>query len=209
MLFLPAGGFSYTGGWLFIGLLFVPMLILGIVLLIKAPDLLEKRLGAKEKEKMQKDVVALSGLLFIVGFVIAGLDRRFGWSEVPLWVVIIASVILLVSYALYAEVMRENAYLSRTIEVQNGQKVIDTGFTAFVALRKIMAALGLCVSSIALRIGLGGWFTTQIFFGVLTALASVGAIVLSLIGKKSEKQQKIARILAAAALIVGFVNAIL
>ena len=132
LLFLPAGSFDYMNGWLFIGLLFVPMLILGIVLFIKAPTLLEKRLGAKEKENAQKGVVALSGLLFIVGFVVAGLDFRFGWSHVPTCVVIVASVILLIAYALYAEVMRENTYLSRTVEVQEGQQVIDKGLYGIV-----------------------------------------------------------------------------
>ena len=132
LLFVPAGGFSYTGGWLFVALLFIPMLILGAVLLIKAPELLEKRLGAKEKENTQKGVVALSGLLFLVGFIVAGLDHRFGWSHVPAWLVAVSSVILLASYALYGEVMRENAYLSRTIEVQEGQKVVDTGLYGIV-----------------------------------------------------------------------------
>ncbi len=132
MLFLPAGGFDYGYGWLFIGLLFIPMLILGIVLLIKSPHLLQKRLDAKEKENTQKGVVAVSGLLFVAGFVVAGLDHRFGWSYVPVWVVVLASVILLISYALYGEVMRENAYLSRTIEVQEGQKVVDTGLYGIV-----------------------------------------------------------------------------
>ena len=132
LLFLPAGSFAYTGGWLFIALLFIPMIILGVVLFVKAPELLQKRLGAKEKENTQKGVVALSGLLFLVGFVIAGLDYRFEWSHVPMWLVIVSSVILLISYALYAEVMRENAYLSRTIEVQEGQKVVDTGLYGIV-----------------------------------------------------------------------------
>ena len=132
LLFLPAGGLQYQNGWLFIGLLFIPILLLGIVMLIKSPKLLEKRLNAKEKESTQKGVVALSGVLFVAGFVVAGLDFRFGWSHVPLWGVIVASVVLLVSYALYAEVMRENAYLSRTVEVQQGQKVIDTGLYAIV-----------------------------------------------------------------------------
>ena len=132
LLFLPAGSFAFTGGWIFIGLLFMPMLILGAVLLIKSPELLEKRLDAKEKENTQKGVVALSGLLFLAGFIIAGLDYRFGWSHVPTWLVIVASVILLASYALYAEVMRENAYLSRTIEVQEGQKVVSSGLYGIV-----------------------------------------------------------------------------
>lgn len=132
LLFLPAGSFAYTGGWLFIALLFIPMIILGAVLLIKAPDLLEKRLGAKEKENTQKGVVALSGLLFLIGFIVAGFDYRLGWSHVPTWLVIVSSVVLLISYALYGEVMRENAYLSRTIEVQQGQKVVDTGLYGIV-----------------------------------------------------------------------------
>ena len=132
LLFLPAGSFAFTGGWIFIGLLFIPMLILGAALLIKSPELLQKRLDAKEKENTQKGVVALSGLLFLAGFIVAGLDYRFGWSHVPTWLVIVASVILLASYALYAEVMRENAYLSRTIEVQDGQKVISTGLYGIV-----------------------------------------------------------------------------
>lgn len=132
LLFLPAGSFAFTGGWIFIGLLFIPMLVLGAVLFVKSPDLLQKRLDAKEKENTQKGVVALSGLLFLAGFIIAGLDFRFGWSHVPMWLLIVASVILLASYALYAEVMRENAYLSRTIEVQEGQTVVSTGLYGIV-----------------------------------------------------------------------------
>ena len=132
LLFLPAGSFDYLGAWLFIALLFLPMLVVGTVLLIRFPKLLEKRLNAKEKEKTQKSVVAVSGLLFLVGFIVAGLDYRFGWSNVPTWLVIVCSVILTLSYALYAEVMRENEYLSRTIEVQEGQKVVDTGLYGIV-----------------------------------------------------------------------------
>jgi len=132
LLFLPAGSFGYVNGWLFLGLLFLPMLALGVMMLIKAPALLEKRLNAKEAERTQKGVVALSGLLFVAGFAVAGLDYRFGWSYVPPWVIMIASAILLVSYGLYGEVMRENAYLSRTIEVQENQKVVDTGLYGIV-----------------------------------------------------------------------------
>lgn len=132
LLFLPAGTFNYFNGWLFISLLFVPMMILGIVLFFKAPDLLAKRLSSKEKEKTQQGVVKFSALIFLLGFVIAALDFKFGWSKVPLWVVIVASVILLISYGLYAEVMRENAYLSRTVEVQENQKVVDTGMYGIV-----------------------------------------------------------------------------
>ena len=132
LLFLPAGSLAFFNAWLFIGLLFVPMLILGIVLLVKSPDLLKKRLDAKEKQNAQKGVVAMSALLFLAGFIVAGLDFRFGWSHMPAWAVAVASAILLISYALYCEVMRENAYLSRTIEVQNGQKVVDTGLYGIV-----------------------------------------------------------------------------
>jgi protein-S-isoprenylcysteine O-methyltransferase Ste14 len=132
LLFLPAGSLAFFNAWLFIGLLFVPMLILGIVLLVKSPDLLKKRLDAKEKQNAQKGVVAISALLFLAGFIVAGLDFRFGWSHMPAWAVAVASAVLLISYALYCEVMRENAYLSRTIEVQNGQKVVDTGLYGIV-----------------------------------------------------------------------------
>lgn len=132
LIFLPAGTMCYTYGWLLIGLLFVPMLIAGFVMLTKSPEFLKKRLDAKEQQGTQKGVVALSGLMFIVGFVVAGLDYRFGWSNMPTWVVIAASVLFLASYALYAEVMRENAYLSRTIKVEEGQTVVDTGMYGIV-----------------------------------------------------------------------------
>lgn len=132
MLFLPAGTLNYPGAWLFFGLLFIPMLIMGGVMLIKSPALLAKRLDAKEKEATQKSIVALSGLMFPVGFVLSAFDFRHGWSHVPLWLTVTASVLFLVGYAMYAEVMRENAYLSRTIEVQEHQTVIDTGLYGIV-----------------------------------------------------------------------------
>ena len=132
LLFLPAGSLEYYNGWLFICLLFIPMLFLGVVLLIKSPALLQKRLSAKEKVGTQRGVVMLSGLMFLAGFVVAGLDYRFGWSSVPLWGVISSSVVLLIAYILYAEVMRENAYLSRTVEVQENQRVVDTGLYGIV-----------------------------------------------------------------------------
>lgn len=141
LLFLPAWTLDYTGAWLFLALLFIPMLIMGIIMLFKAPDLLRKRLDGKEKQATQRGVVALSGLMFPVGFVVSALDFRFGWSHVPLWCVIAASVLFLVGYALYAEVMRENAYLSRTVEVQEGQKVIDTGLYAVVRHPMYLATL--------------------------------------------------------------------
>ena len=160
LVFLPAGSFGYANGWLFIGLLFVPMFVLGTVLFVKAPNLLEKRLGAKEKENTQKGVVAISGLLFIVGFIVAGLDYRFGWSHVPTWAVIVASVILLAAYALYAEVMRENAYLSRTIEVQESQKVVDTGLYGVV--RHPMYAVTIWLF-LAIPVVLGSWWSLLCF----------------------------------------------
>ena len=132
LLFFPAWTINYPGAWLFIALLFVPMLVMGIVLFAKAPALLEKRLNNKEKEKTQQGVIALSGLMFPIGFVLSALDFRFGWSSVPLWLVIVASVLFLVGYGMYAEVMRENAYLSRTVEVQENQTVISTGLYGIV-----------------------------------------------------------------------------
>lgn len=141
LLFLPAFTFDYFGAWLFLGLLFIPMLIMGTVLFIKAPALLEKRLNNREKEKAQQGVIALSGLLFPVGFVLSALDFRFGWSRVPLWLVAVASFLFLIGYAMYAEVMRENAYLSRVVEVQEGQKVISTGLYGIVRHPMYLATL--------------------------------------------------------------------
>ena len=132
MLFLPAWTWSYFGAWLFIGVLFVPMLFTGLVLFLKAPDLLKKRLDFKEKEKTQGGVIALSGLMFPVAFVLSAFDFRYGWSRVPMWLTITAAGLFVVGYALYAEVLRENAYLARTVEVQQGQKVIDTGLYGVV-----------------------------------------------------------------------------
>ena len=132
LLFLPAGTFDYWNAWLFIGLLFIPMLLLGIVLAMKSQDLLEKRLNSKEKESEQSVVVILSLIMFLGGFIVSALDFRFGWSKMPIVVVIVAAAILLISYGLYAEVMRENAYLSRTVEIQEEQKVVDTGLYGIV-----------------------------------------------------------------------------
>lgn len=132
ILFLPAGGFHYTNAWLFLGLLFVPMAIMGIVLFFKSPALLKKRLNAKEKEATQKGVIAFSALMFPVGFLVSAFDFRYSWSSVPIPFVIVSSVLFLAGYAMYGEVMRENAYLSRTIEVQEDQKVIDTGLYGIV-----------------------------------------------------------------------------
>ena len=132
LLFAPAGTLAWWQGWLFMGILFVPMFVAGLVMMRKAPDLLRKRLDAKEEESEQRTVLALSALMFVAAFVVAGLGIRFGWIELPSWVTWVGVVIFLVSYALYAEVMRENAYLSRTIEVQEGQHVVDTGMYGVV-----------------------------------------------------------------------------
>ncbi len=132
LLFLPAGTMDYFNGWLLCAVLFIPVLIMGVVLYLKAPDLLRKRLQEKEEQAEQKSVVALSGLMFLAGFVLAGLDFRFGWSHLPMWLVYGAAVAFLFGYGLFAEVMRENAYLSRTVEVQENQVVIDTGLYAIV-----------------------------------------------------------------------------
>ena len=132
LLFIPANSFEYWNGWLLMGLLFIPMLVAGIILMIKNPELLRKRLNAKEKESEQKWVLLFSGLMFVVGFMIAGLNYRYQWTEMPKIVVIISSILLIIAYILYAEVLRENTYLSRTIEVQDNQKVIDTGLYGII-----------------------------------------------------------------------------
>lgn len=139
LVFLPAWSLHYWQGWLLMGILFVPMFVAGLVMLAKNPDLLRKRLNAKEQEAEQKAVVKLSGLLFIIAFVIAGLNWRFGWWVLPDWAVWVAAWLFLASYILYAEVLRENTYLSRTIEVQENQKVIDTGLYGIVRHPMYMA----------------------------------------------------------------------
>ena len=139
LLFIPAGSLRYWQGWLLMGILFVPMFVAGFVMLAKNPELLRKRLNAKEEQREQKTVVALSGLLFIVAFVLAGLNWRFRWCVLPDWVVWLSAALFLACYLLYAEVLRENTYLSRTIEVQDGQKVIDTGLYGLVRHPMYMA----------------------------------------------------------------------
>ena len=132
LIFLPAGDFCWWRGWVLMGILFVPMFGAGLVMLRKSPDLLKSRLQAKEKQKAQDIVVKLSGLMFLAGFIFAGLDYRFGWLPLPGWVTWVAAAAFLAAYILYAEVLRENAYLSRTIEVQENQKVVDTGLYGIV-----------------------------------------------------------------------------
>lgn len=169
LIFLPAGTVHYFNGWLLMGVLFVPILILGVVLLIKSPALLAKRLDLREKQSAQKRVVSLSALLFLFGFLAAGLDFRFGWTYVPFPVVLIASAVFLFSYGLYAEVMRENAYLSRTVKVEEGQRVIDTGLYGVVRHPMYFATVLLFL---AMPLILGSWISFLIFlaYPVLIAL---------------------------------------
>ena len=146
LLFLCAGTLDYWQAWLFLGLLFIPMLVAGFVMLFRAPELFRKRLNAKEEQTQQRAVVALSGAMFIAAFALAGLGRRFGWPMLPGWATWAASAVFLAAYALYAEVMRENAYLSRTVEVQQGQRVVDTGLYGVVRHPMYMSVLLLFLS---------------------------------------------------------------
>lgn len=160
MLFVPAGTVQYPGAWLFLALLFVPMLILGAVLYVKSPELLRQRLDGREKQAAQKGVMKWTALIFLAAFVLSALDFRFGWTKVPGWVKGIAAVVQLASYALYGEVMRENVWVSRAIKVQQGQKLVDTGLYGVVRHPMYMAATLLFGS---MPLVLGSW----IGFGVM------------------------------------------
>ena len=168
LIFLPAGTLFYFNGWLFLGLLFIPMLILGAVMFFKSPELLKKRLDNKEKENTQKGVAAASALIFLCGFIVAGLDFRFGWSDVPFWAVIAASAVLLISYALYAEVTRENAFLSRTVKVEDGQTVVDGGLYAIVRHPMYAVTVWLFLS---IPIILGSWWSLLCFIPYVAVIA--------------------------------------
>lgn len=168
LLLIPAGTWHYSRAWLFMVLLFTPILIVGIVLFIKNPELLRKRLEMKEHEKEQRGIVALSGMLLIASFVVAGLDYRWGWSHISHTIVTIASVALLVSYALYAEVLRENVYLSRVVEVQEQQQVIDTGLYGIVR-HPMYSAVSLLYLSIPLV--LGSWWALLTMVPCIVMLA--------------------------------------
>ncbi len=163
LIFLPAGTFSFFYGWLFLGVLFVPMLFAGIVMMCKNPALLKKRLDAKEKQNEQRLVVTLSALVLFAGFVVAGLGHRFAWYTLPKGVAISASVIFLLAYLVYAEVLRENAYLSRTVEVQQNQKVIDTGLYGIVRHPMYSAALLLFLSAPLILGSLNSFFIFLIY----------------------------------------------
>ena len=169
LLFLPAGTFAYWQAWLFVGILFVPMFIAGIVLIVRQPELLRKRLDAKEQQQEQKWVVALSGLMFIAVFVVAGLSRRFGWYMLPDWAVFVATVVFLAAYALYAEVMRENVWLSRTIEVQHNQQVVSTGLYGIVR-HPMYAATLLLFLSMPLVLGSPWSFAIMLLYIPIIAL---------------------------------------
>ena len=160
LLFIPAGTLNYWNAWLFICILFVPMFIVGIILMIKNPDLLRKRLNSKEKESEQKILVLLSVVMFICGFVVAGLNYRFEWIILPKWIIFIATIICLLAYVLYAEVLRENMYLSRIIEIQENQKVIDTGLYKIVRHPMYSSSILLLLS---IPLVLGSLFSFLIF----------------------------------------------
>lgn len=182
LLFLPAGTVDYAGGWLLMLLLFVPMLILGVAVFIFSPQLLARRLKEKEERSTQKGVVALSGVIFIVGFVLAGLDYRFSWSLFPDAIRIAASLLFLLSYGLYAEVLRENEWLSRTIEVCEGQTVVSSGLYGVVRHPMYFATIILFLS---MPLVLGSWYSFLFF------LLYVPAIVVRI---KDEERQLIAKL---------------
>ena len=177
LLFVPAGTISFWNGWLLIVVLFVPMFAAGIVMMIKNPKLLEKRLNAKEKEQEQKAVVLLSGLMFLAAFIVAGLNFRFSWIVIQNWVVILGTVIFLLAYVMYAEVLRENTYLSRTVEVQENQKVIDTGLYGIVRHPMYSATLLLFIP---MGIILGSPISSAILL-----------IYIPIIGKRMKNEEKV------------------
>lgn len=161
LLFLPAGTLHYSGGWLLIGVLFIPMLLFGTVLFVKSPELLRRRLDAKEKHSAQRDIVKFSGLIFILTFIVAGLDFRYGWSVVPDWVRYSAAVLFLLGYILYAEVMRENMWLSRSVKVEQGQQVITTGLYGVVRHPMYSATL---LMFLPIPLILGSWLGVPVMW---------------------------------------------
>ena len=169
LLFAPAGTFAYPGAWRLISLLFIPMLIIGIVFYIWAPSTLERRMRAKEERTKQKGIVALSGLLFLACFILAGLDFRFGWSEIPSWVTWTASSVFVLSYGMYAEVMRENEWLSRSIEVMEGQKVVSTGLYGIVRHPMYTATIAMFL---AMPLVMGSWWAFLVMVPYVVAIVT-------------------------------------
>ena len=169
LLFAPAGTFSFPGAWRLLMLLFIPMIIMGVALLIWAPETLSRRLRSKEERVKQKGVVALSGILFVASFILAGLDFRFGWSEVPCWVTWTAGSIFLLSYGMYAEVMRENKWLSRSIEVMEGQKVVSTGLYGIVRHPMYTATI---LMFLAMPLLMGSWWAFLVMIPYVLAIVA-------------------------------------
>ncbi len=169
LLFVPAGTLNYPKAWLLLAVLFVPMFLAGIIMLFKRPDLLRRRLNLRETEPRQKRVVALSGVMFLCGFTVAGLDHRFGWLPMPGWVSTAGAVLFMLAYLLYAQVLRENTYLSRTVEVQPNQKVIDTGLYSVVRHPMYTATLVLFLS---MPLILGSVLAVPIFLFYIPIIAS-------------------------------------
>ena len=172
LLFLPAGTLGFWQAWLLMAILFIPMFTAGLVLMKRNPELLRKRLSAKENEKEQKTVIALSGLMFLCAFIMAGLSRRFGWMLLPTWVSWVGAGLFLLSYALYAEVLRENTFLSRTIEVQENQKVIDTGLYGIVRHPMYMVTLVLFLSMPLVLLVLGSLISLLVMFLYIPIIAA-------------------------------------
>ena len=169
LLFAPAGTFAFPGAWRLLMLLFIPMIIMGVALLIWAPETLSRRLRSKEERVKQKGVVALSGILFVASFILAGLDYRFGWSEVPGWVTWTAGSIFLLSYGMYAEVMRENEWLSRSIEVMEGQKVVSTGLYRIVRHPMYTATIAMFL---AMPLVMGSWWAFLVMVPYVIAIVT-------------------------------------
>ena len=160
LLFVPAGTLGFSQGWLFMGVLFVPMFLAGLIMWKKAPDLLKRRLKAKETEGEQKTVIAFSGMMFLAGFILCGLRVRFAWRALPLWASLVAAVVFLAGYAMFGVVLRQNAYLSRTIEVQEGQRVIDSGLYGIVRHPMYTSTL---LMFLAMPLILGSWQALPVF----------------------------------------------
>ncbi len=169
LVFLPAGTFRFYNGWVLMAILFVPILLAGAVMMMKSPELLKKRLESKEKQREQSVVVKLSGLMFLIGFILPGLGFRFGWYVLPKTAVIIGAVIFLVSYVLYAQVMRENAYLSRTVKVEENQKVVDTGLYSVVRHPMYFATLLMFLS---MPVVLGSVYSFAVFLAYSFLIAA-------------------------------------